>query len=345
MINKFIRKRGKILNPFFSIILPVYNVEAYLEECMESILQQSFRDFELILVDDGSIDSSPMICDKYKEKYPDIKVIHKDNGGLSSARNIGLEEATGQYVFWVDSDDWIHDHCLESIYSAIKEKKPDIVQFGYQRMPEGKTFIPKFNGSYDKDEIESILIPSCFKETVIFSIWSHVYKRDFIINNHLSFVSERIVGSEDYLYNFEAYICANKIYVINSALYYYRLREGSLTNQGYRPKHTVQYRNLYLYIKKMLIDIGEYDKYKNLLSYFYVWKSFKSSIRNECKISSTHSRRDAKKAIIDLLSSTEFKEAMLLIDQKGYPCKKRIIFLCMKYKITGLLIYIHRRSM
>lgn len=98
-----------VASPFLSIILPIYNVEKYLDRCMKSILKQSFKDYEIILVDDGSTDSSPILCDKYGKQLNKVKVLHKSNGGLSSARNAGLELAKGKYIFWLDSDDYISD--------------------------------------------------------------------------------------------------------------------------------------------------------------------------------------------------------------------------------------------
>ena len=119
---------------FFSAILPVYNVEKYLEECVESFLRQTFSDFEVILVDDGSKDSSPAICDEYAKNDSRVKVIHKENGGQSTARNVGLEKAEGQYIVYLDSDDFItSDTFFEDIYNKIQETDSDIVLYKYSK--------------------------------------------------------------------------------------------------------------------------------------------------------------------------------------------------------------------
>ena len=112
--------------PKISIIVPVYNVEKYLRKCVDSILNQTFKDFELILVDDGSIDTSGKICDEYNLKDNRIKVIHKENGGLSSARNAGLDIAQGEYIGFVDSDDWIELDMYEELYKICKENDTDV---------------------------------------------------------------------------------------------------------------------------------------------------------------------------------------------------------------------------
>jgi len=116
----------------FSVIVPVYKVEEYLEACVESVLNQTFSDFELILVDDGSPDRCPMMCDEYAKKDNRIKVVHKPNGGLASARQAGIKAAKGDYVFNLDSDDKIENDTLESAYKIISETNCDIVSFSYK---------------------------------------------------------------------------------------------------------------------------------------------------------------------------------------------------------------------
>ena len=124
---------------FFSVIVPVYRVEKYLPACIESVLNQTFGDFELILVDDGSVDRCPVICDDYKEKDERIKVIHKTNGGLASARRAGIRIAEGEYVFNLDSDDLIENDTLECAYNIIKETNCEIVSFSYKWVKNSHT--------------------------------------------------------------------------------------------------------------------------------------------------------------------------------------------------------------
>ena len=109
-----------------SVIVPIYNVEEYINKCIDSILNQTFREFELILVDDGSTDNSGNICDTYKSIDNRVRVIHKDNGGLSDARNFGIEAATGEFLYFIDGDDFIHEDTLESMYNSIMKTNSDI---------------------------------------------------------------------------------------------------------------------------------------------------------------------------------------------------------------------------
>ena len=120
------------MTPYFSVILPIYNVAPYLQRCVQSVLEQSFRDFELILVDDGSTDESPAICDRMAMEHACIRVLHKENGGLSSARNAGMKLAQGTYIWFVDSDDWVSGDALQILFEAGSDK-PDIIKCNYVR--------------------------------------------------------------------------------------------------------------------------------------------------------------------------------------------------------------------
>ena len=123
----------------YSVIVPIYKVEKYLKKCIDSILEQSFKDFELILVDDGSPDNCPQICDEYAKNDSRIKVVHKKNGGLVSARNVGIQTAIGDYICYVDGDDWIHEDTLKNLYNeAIKDYSPDMVVFGIVKLYSNK---------------------------------------------------------------------------------------------------------------------------------------------------------------------------------------------------------------
>ena len=124
--------------PEFSILVPVYNVEKYLDSCIDSVLKQTYRDYELILVDDGSKDGSGRICDSFGAKYPNIHVFHKENRGLLHTRRFGIEKATGKYVVFLDSDDMLFDNALERIHEMFEKYRSDVVMYGWARLKEGK---------------------------------------------------------------------------------------------------------------------------------------------------------------------------------------------------------------
>ena len=115
-----------MMNKLVSIIIPVYNVEKYLAECIESVLKQTYQNIEILLIDDGSPDNSGKICDEYEEKDSRVRVIHKENGGVSSARNVGLEQANGEYITFIDSDDFVSESYIEELYIALENGNSDL---------------------------------------------------------------------------------------------------------------------------------------------------------------------------------------------------------------------------
>ncbi|MBR2589961.1 MAG: glycosyltransferase family 2 protein [Clostridia bacterium] len=198
--------------PIVSIISPIYKVEDYLNECVESILSQSYEDFELILVDDGSPDNCPTICDKWAEKDSRIKVIHKENGGVSSARNVAIEQAQGDWIWFVDSDDMIEASSLSQLV-ALAQKQPDMIVFNKE-----------INEEYKKDN--RFFDEYYFKYRFGFEAWNKLYKASIIQENHLKFDTGETIG-EDLLFNITYYQFAEKYLFSDLTLYNYRVREDS----------------------------------------------------------------------------------------------------------------------
>ena len=257
---------------FFSIIIPVYNVEAYLERCTDSILADSCKDMEIILVDDGSTDSSGVICDRIAKENSCFKVIHKPNGGLSSARNAGLRIASGKWVSFIDSDDWVDQNSyqiMKDLLSQPENENVDIVKLGYKKV-QGENvslFIPCIDpGVYEGKEVkEKILRPALGNRqisdstinTIVLSSCAHIYNRDFLNGTGVGFVSEREVGSEDFLFIYSLYMRASRVLVTDLKWYNYDTREGSLTRR-YRDKLLAQYRKLGEYVLQQMKDTGNY---------------------------------------------------------------------------------------
>ena len=214
-----------------SIIVPVYDVEKYLENCIESILNQTFKDFELILVDDGSTDNSGKICDIYEKKDSRIKVIHKNNGGLSSARNAGLDIACGKYVGFIDSDDSIHPRMYEILYDLIKKYESDISCCNYKKI-------------YDifKDEYENVNSLEVIEMSNIEAI-KNLYDKEIGVklviafnklyrNNLFDNIRYKVgrVHEDEFMAHRILYNC-KKITYVDNELYYYLQREGSIMSQ------------------------------------------------------------------------------------------------------------------
>lgn len=330
--------------PYFSIVLPIYNVEEYLKACVESVLSQGFQDYELILVDDGSTDGCPAICNDYAEKYSNISVIHKKNGGLSSARNAGLDVAQGQYIWWVDSDDWIEEGALEKLWNISCESLPDMVKFGYCR--SGEKAVPVESGirpgTYSREKGLEELVDRAFYHAGAFclSAWSHVYRRDFISRNALSFVSERIVGSEDYLFNLQALPLADSVTVIENRLYFYRLRSGSLS-QDYRDGLAEKYTKLWGLLEENYKKTGNYPCFREKLNYFYAWHLiYGTCISREYRPDGTREIYTGRETVKKILSSRPLQAALAGSAKAGLSRKRRILYMAMRMKFEPFLYWL-----
>ena len=218
-----------------SFILPIYNVEQYLPQCLDSILSQATEECELILVDDGSKDGSGMICDEYRDRHPNIKVIHKPNGGLSSARNAGLPLAEGRYVLFVDSDDYIEDGSVARLLAWIDSTDVDVGFLLSRKVYPDGTSEPMGEGlvrSRIKDRPRNEVIrflAGCPKFPA--SAWGKIYRRAFLLEQGLQFPNDRRL-SEDLIYSLELFLTAEKFDYLEFPYYCYRQnRAGSITNR------------------------------------------------------------------------------------------------------------------
>ena len=223
------------MNELISVIIPVYNVEQYVESCLNSVINQSYFNLEIILVDDGSTDKSGEICDQYALKDSRIKVIHEENAGLGEARNRGLRIASGDYICFVDSDDWIEEDYCKELIQAAERTNSDIAICGYNEcLKEGKTHKVKYDDCFTTTgkEILHYTMTANGKYWFNISVWNKMYKREII--SGLWFKS-RVY--EDIMYNAGSMYRANKIAYINQCLYNYRTnREGSIISKGFQRK-------------------------------------------------------------------------------------------------------------
>lgn len=213
-----------------SIIVPVYKVEKYLPKCLDSILAQTFSDFEVLLVDDGSPDSSGRIAEEYAERDSRIKVFHKENGGVSSARNYGLRQARGQYIAFCDSDDWVEADWLKTLYEQISEYPVDLSVCGLMKEDEaGKTlFSIDERHIYTKNKEEALLTLFNGDGYYRYQGWvvNKLYKKEILIKNHIYF-NEKISYSEDRLFNFFYLLHCSSIVYSTDPKYHYLIRQNS----------------------------------------------------------------------------------------------------------------------
>lgn len=226
----------------FSVVIPIYKVEDCLERCVESVLGQTFRDFEVILVDDGSPDRCPAICDQYAERDSRVRVIHKENGGLVSARNAGIKTARGKYICYVDGDDWMRDHLLETMHRVVREEgQPDMVVYNaIYHYETGEEDIPCHveSGFYDRRRLEEEIYPYMiydaklpfFTGKVFPAAWNKIYKKELLLEHYCR--DERISLAEDNAFVFECLYYADTVFFCEESLYCYnRCNEGSMISR------------------------------------------------------------------------------------------------------------------
>lgn len=216
-----------------SVIVPVYNVDNYLRKCIDSLIVQTLKDIEIILVNDGSTDESIDICEEYKLKDNRIKVIHKENGGLSDARNKGIDIAKGKYISFVDSDDWINPQMLEKLYILASKYEADIVQGDYIKAYDEDIIVNNISENiikYNAEQILDELYSGNYTKNIV--VWNKIYKRELF--NDIRFPKGKL--HEDEFTTYKILHKANLIIDSNIPIYYYRQREGSIMNSDFNIK-------------------------------------------------------------------------------------------------------------
>lgn len=220
-----------------SIILPVYNAETYLEECLKSILVQSHSDFEVILINDGSTDGSDAICKTYASKDTRIKYVNQKNQGVAMARNNGLQSASGTYIGFVDADDNIEETMFENLIKPLSKKEYDVVIAHYKICNNTDFHIPKtnvpVNQDLDKYQIKTHILKTYYTggDSVVPALWNKIYKRSFVEAHKLVFQNQKAVRASDYWFNFKLFQLTTSAFVIEDANYCYNNSvTGSIIN-------------------------------------------------------------------------------------------------------------------
>ena len=261
--------------PLVSIIIPIYNSEAFLDKCIQSALNQSYKNIEIILVDDGSIDSSGEICDNYSSIDNRIKTIHKTNGGLVSSRKAGLKSSTGEYILYIDGDDWIELDLIKNYIDQVIKFNADVVVSSHIVNLEGREDILMNSlpsGVYDKDKLISIVYPKMlytgkFSQFGIFSYsWGKLYRKEILLENQLK-VDENITMGEDALCLYPTLLDANTLVILEQPGYHYRQRADSLI-KTLRKIEIHKMQKVYDDLKNIFSNKGVLDIMLSQLQYY-----------------------------------------------------------------------------
>ncbi len=263
------------MRPMVSIIVPIYNAEQYLRRCVDSILNQEYTDFELLLVNDGSTDASGDICEEYRDQDPRVIVIQKENTGVSDSRNRALDRARGKYLQFLDSDDWITPDATRLFVRAAEEYGCDMVISDFYRVV-GERLSPKGDieeeGVLTREEFAAHMMenPADFYYGVL---WNKLYRRDIVEEHNLRMDTD-ISWCEDFMFNLEYIRYAKVFYALHAPIYYYVKRKGSLASQGINISKTVKMKlNVFEYYNnfyKHVLEEEDYEKNRLQVYRFFI---------------------------------------------------------------------------
>lgn len=330
--------------PKVSVIVPIYNVEKYLEECMHSLINQTLKDIEIIMVDDGSPDNCPKMCDKYAKKDSRIKVIHKENAGLGFARNSGIDVATGKFVAFIDSDDFVDLNMFEHLYQVAKEYNADEVRCGI-KFYDGRKFSERhdvnaltvFSGK--ENVIDFMLdvigpLPECKRDVkYMMSSCCCIHSRKVIEENHIRFLSERECLSEDLIWDVDLFSKMNCIVYVPDCHYTYRMNPMSLTHQYSRDKYKRNYKFFEILESKLsvILPLEKYELHLLRSQMLYFRNAISGFANNKGQATD-----DIKYVLSDNFWNRFFETYPL----NRLPLKQRIYFTLAKIKSTYLMMFL-----
>lgn len=286
------------MDSLISVIVPIYNVEKYLDRCVDSIINQTYKNLEIVLVDDGSLDNCPKMCDDYAEKDSRIKVVHKENGGLSDARNAGMKVATGEYVSFIDSDDYVSLDFYETLLDTIVDNNSDIVECGVVKFYEDNSF-DKYSDdlkvtNYDTlDGLEGLINENPFKQHV----WNKLYKSSIALD--IPYEVGKL--NEDEFWTYQIFGKAKKVTRIYKTMYYYFQRGSSIMGKGYN-------------IKRLDALEGKMNRQA------YIEKNF-PTLTTKAKVDLYGSCMFAYQSVLKFMSGKDKKKAIKIIKDYKNRCK------------------------
>lgn len=328
-----------------SIIVPIYNVEKYIYKCVDSILNQTYSNIEIILVNDGSLDNCPVICDELQKNDSRIKVIHKDNGGLSDARNAGLHEALGQYVVFIDGDDYAESNMIEKALKAATSNQADIVQWGFyvdfenhEKEVYKSTTHTVPSTTLQKSEYKNLKVDLTFLANLGYA-WNKMYSTKLLRDNSFAF-TKGLSLIEDIVFNSPVYAVSSKITFIEDPLIHYmqrpRITLGTAVYKDYYKLKLQALTSINNLLESWEIDSNNRKDVISLL--------FFNNLKSYIKMLSTAKSNPNKQVSKDLRKVFKSKEAeKYLKDVKAQTKKDEIILQLMKLKQGKLLLFFYKK--
>lgn len=345
--------------PWVSIIVPVYKVERYLMRCIRSLTCQTLENIEIILVDDGSPDSCPALCDAAAAEDRRIRVIHKENQGLGLARNSGLAAASGEYVYFVDSDDYISRTAAQVLYDAARKEDLDICFAGiYLEDGRGRRWakLPRYAGKkLMQPEITAVVLkgmlgaePRAKEETELrMSVWQGIYRRAWLEKHHLNFPSERDFISEDIMFHLDALPRAESMRYLTDCVYYHIVDNPASLTHRYDPERFHKDSILYLEEKRRISQIKNHEGMLERAQRMYLG-NVRVCLKQIVQQAKNEEKGFADREIKKIVNSSTLQEVLKTYPYFKNPPKQAVMSLFLKYKLvypvryaTGLFLMCH----
>lgn len=341
MANELLHKQAMMNSPLVSIIVPVYNTEKYVSECLNSLIQQSYAHIEIIAVDDGSMDNSLKVLNDISAKDSRLKVFSQLNQGVSATRNLALSKAVGEYVMFVDADDWIDlstiEECLQAIgdgdvcfFAYIREfanrslPKPLFPQTHIFSEEECKQLQRRMIGPIDEELANPGMLDS------LGTIWGKLYRKEIL--NGIEFIDLKVIGTaEDSLFNCNVFRKVQKAVYINKAFYHYRKFNSGAETKKYKPQLSQQWNNLFEYMKVTVTDGISQKALYNRIALSIIGLGL-----NECLSPDTLKKKTDK--IAEIINQPHYKEAYQKLDLTHFPIHWKVFFFAAKHNINRVLM-------
>lgn len=342
------------MEPSVSVIIPVYNVKPYLERCLDSVLHQTFQNFELILVDDGSEDGSSELCDSYAGRWEKIRVIHQPNMGAGLSRNHGLEAARGRYIMFSDSDDYMECNLLKSLYEAVTRADADCAVAGCtveysDKRTSAFSYVKQEEHFRTREDMDRLLLGSVssppghgLDSVYGQSACARMYRRELFAEHNIRFVSERECISEDIVFNVDFLKHAGRAVAIPDTSYHYECGHRGSLSKGYRSTWLEKELHLYDVLEKRFAEIFTRNQYIHYLQRFLIIRiafDITQEIRYHDHVDRNHPMR---KAVKQMLANEKLQEALREYPWRKLPFLRRILAGTMRFQLTELLIFLIR---
>ena len=337
----------------FSVVLPIYNVEKYLNRCLDSVMNQTYKKIEIILVDDGSPDNCPQMCDNWAKVDDRIKVVHKKNAGLGEARNSGLDVATGDYIVFFDSDDYIDTRLFEELYTVIISDNPDLIEFGHHDVDRQgnitKTFIPKTPlEKYEGEEVLSKFLPELIctdpktgtASDLLMSAWSCLYRRQLLVECNFHFVSEREYISEDVYSLMKLMPNVHSVSVVQKAYYYYCENDQSLTHV-YKPDRFEKLVAFQLHLEELCASDVYSDEVRYRIKRPFL-DNLLACMKSEVNCVNEIGVKEIHRSISKMCANKMVQEIVRLVPDASFSRARRMIHFCIKHKMSFSTIVLIR---